>query len=183
MSNKSWFTFGAEAHVYLRPSQREKGDKMGARSKGGGGRYRYFGPDRLGSRGTSSKGSIIYDTLEHRMSIERNCSFDPRLERLLVMRPKQEDKDDSDEEEESKEEANEPEKNIVHSDEPEPGGWTKIYTTAVEGETVRSVARRLQIDLQELCDHNEMGDQPPRPNDKMIKGTELHPTPEGPTSF
>ena len=50
--------FGADALVHLRTEQRKHGDKMSARSKGNDGTLKYFGPDELNCRGSSSKGAI-----------------------------------------------------------------------------------------------------------------------------
>ena len=59
--------FGADANVFTPIPQREYGDKIGARSKGGDGRYRYLGPDE--ELGSESKGDQIFDLVERRMMI------------------------------------------------------------------------------------------------------------------
>ena len=168
MSIQDWHAFGSDASVHLRVEQREGGDKMGARSKGGGGRYRYFGPDCMGSRGTSSKGAILYDTQDHRMAIMRNYEAHSRREKLPLINQtenpetKSTEQNDSSGGGESKEEPSD-----------EVDRWNQLYTTTSKGETYARVARHYRIDLEELLNHNEIEGRPPRPGDKMVIGTEL----------
>ena len=184
MSIKEWHAFGSEVHVHLRQEQREGGDKLGARSRGGNGRLRYFGPDCIGSRGTSSKGAIIYDTETHRISIERNYSQDPRLEKMkaleetktknaefIVRHGRLPENLTSTRVPTSGPEANADD--VTGDETDEADGWTQIYKTSSMGETCQGVARRHGIELDELLNHNLVGDKPPRPKDKMILGTEL----------
>ena len=176
MSVRKWHAFGADASVHLRVEQREHGDKMSPRSKGGDGTLRYLGPDQLNCRGTSSRGAIIFDTTKKRISIERNYKIDPDLTPLRTSPDRATsspppatggvDHGGVDSGGVESESADLDTDSIDANDE-----WRTLYTTAAPNETYRSVARRFRVDVEALLDHNLRNGKPPRPMDRMLKGT------------
>ena len=172
MSVKRWKTFGCDTHVKLRIEQREGGDKLGAASAGGSGRYRYMGPD-IGL-GYKSKGDIIFDTKKKRVSIERDTVYNPRMNVVRMLgtpghKPapvlKEEEDDDMlapvGEEMESKEglpEDSSPGGILSPSTSPPPDPeedtWTKEYITLKGNETLASIALREGLDVGDLQTRN-----------------------------
>ena len=184
MSTKKWHAFGADALVHLRTEQRKHGDKMSARSKGNDGTLKYFGPDELNCRGSSSKGAIIYDMDKNRISIERNFRINRNLHvpcrgtRYISSTtpnpppsftfPASGGVDTGGVDSDGDLDMSSDEK---CQDEAAEDHWRTLYATEAPNETYRSVARRFAVDLTALLDHNMRDDAAPRPMDRMMKNT------------
>ena len=203
--------FGADANIFVPIGQREGGDKIGPRSKGGNGRFRHIGPAT--GLGSEAKGDHVFDLVTKRLfvvtgalyneSMELVREFDTEGAGTLALGPPEpgdpafadvfeklkqkwlevtgqspaEPEADSDLEIETKlppeqfddlemktEEQSDETKSSVEekSDDPEPNPseaeeedkWADHYVTESRNESLRTIAEKFDLNLDELCAHN-----------------------------
>ena len=82
MSN--FYTFGADAYVQLKPHERTPPGKLGEKTTGGNGTYRYVGPEK--GVGFDGMGSLILNTLTGVMRCVRDVELDEDMDKVSKYR-------------------------------------------------------------------------------------------------